>query len=337
MQPLKDRMGNRDWARGRNLGPHRTCMHVWELVHTLARSLDRPNKRRWRGREGTGVIGTVASQTREMAALAKLRDPDTKLTIGGEISRGAWCVVHEGELNGKPVAVKRIHSILLEVGDVERISHAMFQSAPLLKQLAHPHIVKFIEFYESKDGDHTFVMERLDYNLQSYLRHAGKLSDEQQIDLCLQTADAVHYLHSQQPPVVYRDLSERNVLLSGDGILKLSSCVQAARMPSCGYFDETCPGTILYMPPEALVHHPRYNEKIDIFSLGVVMLEIATQQRPSLNPSRHGSVPEIERRTEDLSVLPGDHPLKPIILQCLRDNPKERPDSGAVLRMLNEG
>ena len=276
-----------------------------------------------------------------MAALAKLQDPDTKLTIGGEIGRGAWCKVFEGELNGKPVTVKRIHSILLEGGEAEgitRVSHTMFQSALLLKQLAHPHIVKFIEFYESKDGDHTLVMERLDCTLESYLgRHAGKLSRERQIDLCLQIADAVHYLHSQQPPVVYRDLTGRNVLLSGDGILKLSSCVQAARMPSCGYFDETCPGTLVYMPPEALVHDARYNEKMDIFSLGVVMLEIAAQRFPSLNPSRHGIVPQIEHRAEDLSRLPEDHPLKPIILQCLRDDPGERPDSGAVFRMLNEG
>ena len=306
-------------------------------VRTVARSLDRPNKRRWRGKGRDGL----ASQTREMAALPKLQDPDTKLTIGGEISRGFWCEVFEGELNGKPVVVKRIHSLLLENGGVEaieRVSHAMFQSALVFKQLSHPHIVKFMEFYESKDGDHVLVLERLDCALESYLeRHAGKLSRERQIDFCLQIADAVHYLHSQQPPVAYRNLSERTVLLSGDGILKLSSCLQAVKMPSCGYFNETCPGTIPYMPPEALVHHPRYNEKIDIFSLGVVMLQIATQCLPAVEFSGIGTVQEITRRKDDLSCLPEDHPLKPIILQCLRDDPGERPDSGSVFRMLNEG
>ena len=48
-------------------------------------------------------------------------------------------------------------------------------------------------------------------------------------------------------------------------------------------------------------------------------------------------IPEIQRRAKDLSRLPEDHPLKPIILQCLRDDPGERPDSGAVFRMLSEG
>ena len=350
-------MGNRDWARGY------ICIHrpIETTIHTARACmsenwyvlwLDRqtvpisaagvvgkgrfPCKRRGRGRGRDGL----SSQTREMAALAKLQDPDTKLTINGEIGRGAWCVAFEGELNGKPVAVKRTHSLLLEYAGSERTlpSSMLHRSALLLKQLSHPHIVKFMEFYESEDGDHTLVMERLDCNLRSYLeRHAGKLSRERQIDFCLQIADAVHYLHSQQPPVAYRDLSGRKVLLSGDGMLKLCLCLQAARLPSCGYFDDSQPGMLVYMPPETLTHDARYDEKMDIFSLGVVMLQIATQCSPTVGVSGIGTVPEIIRRIDDLSRLPEDHPLKPIILQCLRDDPGERPDSGAVFRMLSEG
>ena len=91
------------------------------------------------------------------------------------------------------------------------------------------------------------------------------------------------------------------------------------------------------MPPESLVKNAHYNEKIVVFSLGVLMLEIATQQLSLCEPPEIGTVPEINRRAKDLSLLPEDHPLKPIILQCLRDDPGERPDSGTVLRMLSEG
>ena len=254
-------------------------------------------------------------------SLAKHLNRETRLKIGREIGTGAFAVVYEGELNGKSVAVKRTHSPSWLDDD------AMFHSALLLKQLSHPHIVKFVEFTESKDGDRVLVMEMLDCTLGSYLdRHADKLSRERQIDFCLQIADAVHYLHSQQPPVAYRSLTGRNILLSGDGMLKLCSSLLSARVPSCGYFDVDQPVTIAYMPPEALAFGARHNEKIDIFSLGVVALQIATQQEPSP-----------KRRAVDLSRLPEDHPLKPIILQCLRDDPGERPDSGAVFRMLSEG
>ena len=275
-----------------------------------------------------------------MAALAKPSKSDGKLKIREEIGRGAYAKVCEGVLNGKQVAVKRIHSLLLESSDSDKgqISQQFLQSAHLLKQLSHPHIVKFIEFYRFEDGDHAIVMERLDCNLRGYLkRNAGRLSRQRQIDFCLQMADAVHYLHSQQPPVVYRNLSANTVLMLDGGVLKLGSCLEVARLPSCGYFDDRQPGALLYMPPEALVANSHYNEKIDTFSLGVLMLEIALQYLSFPGISGIGTTPEIDRRAKDLSHLPEDHPLKPIILQCLRDNPGERPDSGAVFRMLSEG
>ena len=271
-----------------------------------------------------------------MAAVAKPPKSGVELKIDSEISRGAFCIVCEGKLNGKQVAVKKIHPLLLKN---KALSRELVQSAHLLKQLSHPHMVKIIEFHHSEDGDHAIVMERLDCNLMEYLKdHEGRLSRQRQIDFCLQIADAIHYLHSQQPPVVYRDLSARNVLvLMLDDILKLGSCLQAARLPSCGYFDERAPGALLYMPPEALVDLPHYNEKIDVFSLGVLMLEIATQKLSSAVFVNIGTTPEIQRRAEHLSHLPEDHPLKPIILQCLRDDPGERLDSEAVFRMLSEG
>ena len=223
-----------------------------------------------------------------MAAVDNPPKSGVKLKIDSEISRGLSCIVREGKLNGKQVAVKRLHPILLKY---EAESRELVQSARLLEQLSHPHIVK------------------------------------------------IHYLHSQQPPVVYRNLSAKNVLvLMLDDILKLGSSLEAARLPSCGYFDERAPGAIAYMPPEALVGNDiRYNEKSDVFSLGVLMLDIATQYLSLPGISGIGRVPEIDRRAQDLSHLPEDHPLKPIILQCLRDDPGERPDSGAVFRMLSEG
>ena len=79
------------------------------------------------------------------------------------------------------------------------------------------------------------------------------------------------------------------------------------------------PGPLLYPLREDLRH---YSEKDDIYSLGVVMFRVSTQ-------CSHGE--------GELSRLPEDHPLKPIILQCLRDEPGQRPDSAAVFRMLSEG
>ena len=55
------------------------------------------------------------------------------------------------------------------------------------------------------------------------------------------------------------------------------------------------------------------------------MLQVATQHPPSCCLGNIGAIPEVDRREGDLARLPDDHPLKPIILKCLKDNPEERP------------
>ena len=263
-----------------------------------------------------------------------------QMTIGHVvIGRGPFTLVCEGKLNGIVVAVKRMDPLRRT-----ELAQTFLQGGCLLKQLSHPHILKIFEVYESKEDGPIIVMEKLDQNLEDHLhRYAGKLSRKRQIAMCLQIADAVHYLHSQQPPVVYREVSSLRVLLSEQGILKLGTSMTVARLPPSGYFDDSNlevyvhPRAVLYMPFEALMENAHYNEEIDIFSLGVLMLEIAIQQRPSCGLSGIGTVPEIDHHGNDLSLLLEDHPLKPVILQCLRDDPRERPDSGTVLRMLKEG
>ena len=123
----------------------------------------------------TGWIRSCTNDAHKMAVHEFMR-ASLNLTVGGKIGRESSAVVYEGKLNGNPVAVKKIHSTLLEAEDW-RISESLLQLAHLLKQLSHPHIVTFIDFYHSKVGDHILVMERLDCNPGSYLEcRAGRLS-----------------------------------------------------------------------------------------------------------------------------------------------------------------
>ena len=88
------------------------------------------------------------------------------------------------------------------------------------------------------------------------------------------------------------------------------------------------------MPPEALSEKPHYTEKIDIFSLGVLMLEICTGHYPTVKLFGIGTKSEIVRRKEDLSRLANGHPLKKQILQCLKDNYKNRPSAALVRKYI---
>ena len=102
--------------------------------------------------------------------------------------------------------------------------------------------------------------------------------------------------------------------------------------PQATRFTNTmCPGTDVYMPPEAVQDKPEYTEKIDCFSFGVIAVQILTQEFPK--PGDRQMVvhvphyprplkidaPEIEQRQNHISGVDPNHPLLPIALDCLKD------------------
>ena len=264
------------------------------------------------------------------------------LRIGAEINRGSYGTVHEGELDGRSVAVKKIHRLFLEAASGqkdtwERVVRDFEKECRLLEGLKHPHIVGFSgAFYDVKSEEPILVMERMKENLRDFLGRERLLGFRRQLQITLEIAIGLEFLHSRSPPAVHRDLNDKNVMLSEEGVVKLGDLGQSKlKENSVDYFSTTQPGAIPFMPPEALRVKPQYTEKIDMFSLGVLMLEICTGHPPTVKLFGIGTKSEIVRRKEDLSRLANDHPLKKQILQCLKDNYKDRP-SAAIVRSFVE-
>ena len=88
--------------------------------------------------------------------------------------------------------------------------------------------------------------------------------------------------------------------------------------------------TIMYMAPECSGKDVNFTDKRDTFSFGVVMLEVSTQEPPSCMLINISGKPETERRSDDLAKLSNFHPLKPTIVCCLKDTPKDRPDAKEI-------
>ena len=172
------------------------------------------------------------------------------------------------------------------------------------------------------------MMEAAKENLREYLeRNKDHLSTDRQMAICSGMAEGLSFLHARAEPIVHRDLKPENVLVWEDGTVKIADFGQSKLLDHPqNYMRTTQPGTVAYMPPEALRKNPRYTSKLDVFSLGVVMLEVGTQSPPSVGLVGIDKVPEVERHKDDLALLPDTHPLKPLIVWCLQDKHESRPD-----------
>ena len=150
--------------------------------------------------------------------------------------------------------------------------------------IRHPHIVQFLGLcYLEGSALPVLVMERLDRSLDDLLETSPGLPLPLKLSLLTDVARGLLYLHTQNPPIVHRDLSARNVLLTSSLVAKISDLGNAHIVNlQPGQLARTLtrvPGAHLYMPPESFDQRSRYGPRLDIFSFGHLALFTLTQVR----------------------------------------------------------
>ena len=174
------------------------------------------------------------------------------------------------------------------------------------------------------------MMELLDENLTKMLEKAKHpLPYYLEVDLCHDIALAVAYLHSND--ILHRDLSSNNVLITAGKRAKVTDFGMSKLISSNASATSLtiCPGSPLYMPPEARKEPAEYTEKLDCYSEGVVMIQICSREAP-----REGE------RANHIKKIRSTHPLLPIARRCLHDSQHERPSAEELcqrLEILQEG
>ena len=267
---------------------------------------------------------------------------------GFEVGRGSYASVYTVEYKGLTCAAKKLHQALYEYGYGQRKGYAarhFHEECSMLSQLRHPNIIQFLGVYNQPDCIlPILVMEYLPMTLAQCVKRYGVLPGEISYSILNDVAHALTYLHQQNPPVIHRDLSANNVLLTSGLVAKVSDLGVAKlldlSMSQMHTMTQT-PGTQCYMPPEAMVENPHYNSKVDVFSYGVLMVHLFSGKWPfpkeAVKISGSEMIPqsEADRRQEKLDLIGSDHPLMNLILNCLNNNPTHRPEAVEILRQLS--
>ena len=248
------------------------------------------------------------------------------------LGSGSYGGVCKAKCDGLLCAAKIMHPTLFDLRDPGTASYLRkFQEECHLLSLArHPNVVQYLATYYDPDTRlPVLLMELCDESLTAFLeRSPGPLSYHIQLSICLDIALALVYLHSNS--LIHRDLTGNNVLMIAGTRAKITDFGMSKlatgnpRMTAL----TLCPGNLLYMSPEALDEAKSYTAKLDIFSFGVIVIQILTRKFPNptdrfrtVHDPRYDVrlvVPETERRQAHLQLIPDTHSLKPLVLQSLK-------------------
>ena len=261
---------------------------------------------------------------------------------------GSYGAVYKAMCDDLPCAAKILHPTLFQFTAPETTSvmQNFEQECRLLSAIKHPNIVQYLATYRDPESRlPVLLMELMDESLTRFLERSHEpLPYHTEVNLCHDIALALSYLHSNG--IIHRDLSSNNVLLiSGSrakvtdfGMVKLYDVNRSSTTHLTPL--TLCPGTTVYMSPEALRDRPVYTDKLDSFSLGVLCVQIMTRQFPDpgdrfnfmvISDPRIPSgtvqveVPEIERRQSHIDLIDPAHPLLAVALDCLKNRGRERP------------
>ncbi|OAP58138.1 hypothetical protein AYL99_07228 [Fonsecaea erecta] len=148
--------------------------------------------------------------------------------------------------------------------------------------LRHPNIVEMIDFFED---DINYYIEMLPHgipgmDLFDYIELRTNMTEAESRNIFRQVVDAIHHLHTKAL-VVHRDIKDENVVLDGEGRIKLIDFGSAAYIKN-GPFDVFV-GTIDYAAPEVLHGKPYSGKEQDVWALGILLYTIAYKENPFYN------------------------------------------------------
>ncbi len=209
---------------------------------------------------------------------------DIKPTLGRyeivkELGRGAMGIVYLGKdpKIHRSVAIKTMRLDEVEADELPDVKARFFREAESAGKLSHPNIVTIFDAGEEQDLAY-IAMEVLDgVDLKDLCKKRNLLPVKRTLEIVTKVSEALDYAHSQS--VVHRDIKPANIMVMPDGTVKVTDFGIAKIVTSAKTQTGIVLGTPSYMSPEQL-SGAKVDGRSDLFSLGVVLFEMLTGERP---------------------------------------------------------
>ncbi len=256
----------------------------------------------------------------------------------GQGGMGNIYLADDQRLEGRRCALKEVeHDRNLPEKVLQEARDQFLREATVLARLDHPNLPKVSDFFSINERDYLVMDYVPGQDLRAVMlekRQAkGFLSERDVLDWAAQLADALTYLHRQDPPIVHRDIKPSNLKITPDGLLKL---VDFGLVKVLAPDEETITiiqgqGTVLYTPLEQYGGSESHTDvRSDVYAFGATLYHLLTGQPPidarhrflqpeALTPPRKIN-PAISMRTERA------------ILWAMELHPDERPESVEAFR-----
>ena len=237
---------------------------------------------------------------------------------------GSFSTIHDCKWRGTNIVVKKpiANNIINLIEFLREIN--------ICSTLRHPNLVQFLGASFSSSGV-VILFEKINGpNLEDYISNKNSMvSNQMQKHIISQLITTFKFLHNCNPPIIYRDLKPANILIDKNFNIKLtdfglSKYFQNETNEAYLLSGET--GTIRYMAPE-VYNNQKYNLKVDVYSLGLIIYYITTMIRPFDKYSLESMKTYFQQ--EDLIF--NTNKIKSQIIQtlvnkCIDKNPEHRID-----------
>jgi len=194
----------------------------------------------------------------------------------------------------------------------------------LLFKLRHPSIIRVYGFsYGDKTHRPTIIMSHEPTSLEESMKDE-ELNEEEKNRIVVELVLGMRYIHKHK--IIHRDLKPKNILLSKNKHVRITDFGLAKEedfeMSQTKRFDTT-----FFMAPELSDDESKYNNKVDVYSFGVILIFILTGKYPS-NALLKGDLPKLPKDTPEW--------VCEMIINCLSPKPAKRPSFAEIFEIMEE-